>query len=482
MSTQNLDIVQSQRTLMHLSPQQVQFVRMLEMNTAEIEEKVRRELDDNPALESVDNDTPDISGQDNDMFNESPEQLMAADYRSEEEMPFTPKEPASGFRDYNSNALPSLEINAHTTTPTETLLEQLGDFQLSDNQRIAAVYIIGSLDSNGRITRSLSAIADDITIATGKEIPEPDINVAFETVRKLEPPGVGAVDLRDCMLLQLERRQPSSLPLKTAVEIVRKHFNLLSHKHYDRMLQLTGVDSQTFKAAINIIKSLNPKPLSSAESETNDRMRHIIPDFGVEPLDNGRFSVWLTQRIPTLDIERSFRPENATNLNNRNSESDNAFIKSRRDEARQFIDMLDRRRQTLLDVMQAIVTLQQDFFATDNPATIKPMILKDVAAITGLGLSVISRAAAGKYVATQAGVYPLKMFFNERPKDDDDTSSHKISASLSALINTEDGENPYSDQQLTELMNEQGFDIARRTVAKYRERLGFPVARLRKKI
>ncbi len=481
---QNLDISQKQKTLQHLSPQQVQFVRMLEMNTPEIEEKVRRELDENPALEADSDIHEDNNGNDSGDFDESAEQLQAADYSSDEERPFEASADRSGTynRGFTSGGeAVSMDINADENSPIEELMTQLSELDLTPGEREAARHIIGNLDANGRLTRPLQAIADDIAIASGIYVDEQEMRRTFEAIRSLEPAGIGATDLRDCLLLQLQRK-PSSLLRRIAIEIVDKHFDLLTHKYYKRMQSILGIDSDTLARALDLIRSLNPKPWSGGDVRTDERMRHVSADFVVEVQDNGRFSVSLTQRLPHLDIEQSFAlPADSKDSTVRQSDA-TAFIKRRRDDAEQFISLLKRRTETLLAVMRAIVILQADFFTTEEPTSIRPMILKDIAAITGLDLSVISRATAGKYVATAGGIYPLKMFFNERPKDDTDTSSIQIEHAIRHIIDAEDPSRPISDEAITQIMRNKGFDIARRTVAKYRERMNIPVARLRRKI
>lgn len=475
---QNLDISQRQKILQHLSPQQVQFVRLLEMNTPEIEEKVRREIDDNPALEASESHESDTAQAnetaDGETFSESSEQLQNADYRSDEERPFD--------RHYNTpnghgNDV-SMDINAGTVSPTDDLLSQLADYDLTFQEKRAAQYIIGNLDANGRLTRPLQSIADDIAIATGDDISMQNMRNAFDAIRSMEPAGIGATDLRDCLLLQLERR-PRSLAQRVATEIVDKHFDLLTHKYYSRMQSAMGISKDTLREALEFIRSLNPKPWTGAESYTDERMRHVTADFLVERLDDGRFSVSLTQRLPTLDIEQSFAVDSVAG---NKDQSAIAFIRRKRDEAEGFISLLQRRTDTLLSVMRAIVTLQPEFFTTEETSAIRPMILRDIAARTGLDLSVISRATAGKYVATGGGIYPLKLFFNEKPKEDADASSHQIRQVIRDIIDAEDGSRPLSDDRIAEIMTRQGYDIARRTVAKYRERMGIPVARLRRKI
>ena len=252
-----LDISQSQKILQHLSPQQVQFVRLLEMNTAEIEEKVRRELDENPALEAADNDfceNPSAESPETEEFTESAEQLQDADYRSEEDMPFERRFSQSSDE---LNVPAGMDMNVGDNTPVEELIAQLRDYELTPDQKKAAINIIGNLDANGRLTRPLNAIADDIAIATGTELAQDDINRAFEAIRSMEPAGIGAVDLRDCLLLQL-RRKPRTLATRVALEIVDKHFDLLSHKYYKRMQTALGIDENTLRDALAVIRSLNP--------------------------------------------------------------------------------------------------------------------------------------------------------------------------------------------------------------------------------
>lgn len=471
----SLSLEQSQRTLMHLSPQQVQFVRMLEMNTAEIEDKVRHELDENPALE-VAGDSSVMTGDDvsANEWEETSDQMMQADYASAEDMPFEPR-PSSGSRI-------SLEINPAAQSMHDSLLEQLGEYDLDDETRRVAKYIIGSLDNNGRMTRTLSAIADDIAIATSRDIPESTVRHAFEVVRSLDPAGIGAVDLRDCLLLQLDRRQPKTLAIRIATDIIRHYYDLFSNLHYDRIRSRLGISLTQLEDALEIIRSLNPKPGNDAGSEFDDRLRHINPDFFVEPRDDGSFSISLTGHIPTLTVEQNFRVDDTTETDNKHDRAARAFIKGRREQAEQFIGLLKRRETTLMAVMRAIVRIQHEFFLTDDPSVIKPMILKDIAALTDLDLSVISRATSGKYVATPGAVYPLKMFFNERPHEDSDTTAMQIMESLRRVIADEDGSAPLSDRALVDALQARGLKLARRTVTKYRERMGIPAARLRRKI
>lgn len=465
-----------------LLPRQVQFVRLLEMSGPEIEEAVRNELDDNPALEAV--DAQPLSGSEfqtdgnSETFNESSEQLQAADYAGEDEMPSYlaniplrgQTESASFLTDQHRDSLSLLE----------SLNEQLDMIDADSRDVAIARYLIGYLDDNGRLSRSLRDIADDISIATGREVTRNDLKPGLDIIRyELDPPGLGATDLRECLLIQLRRLEPKTLAIRAAQEIIEHNFDLFTKKHLDKLRAALGVDKETIDNAIDVIRSLDPKPGSNINDAGADKALHIVPDFTVVPIEdsseNTRFSVTLNQRLPELDIEQSFviTPED------RNGRM---FVRRKREEAKSFIDLINRRSNTLMAVMQAIVRLQNRFFETEDTADLRPMILKDISELTGLDSSVISRATSGKYVSTRGGIYPLKMFFNDTPTHDEDISSSKIVAALRQLIDSENKQKPLSDRALTEALNKMGYALARRTVTKYREKNEIPVARLRKEL
>jgi RNA polymerase sigma-54 factor len=479
---EGFELSQTQSQIQTLAPLQVQFVKLLEMNTAAIEDEVHRRLDENPALEEVApaSAVSDSDG-DTDAYNETSEELQRADYRDEDDMMPSYRTRQQSGGDDDDRRMP-IDANAASTDMSENLIEQLADYDLSPRDRMFAEYLIGNLDSNGRMTRTLSAIADDIAIHTGHDITRDDLQRAFDTVRSLDPAGVGAVDLRDCLLLQLRRRE-MTIPVKTAIEILDLHFDAFANKHFDRLRTKVGITDDQLREALDVIRTLNPKPGNSDSNAPEDRMMHINPDFVVEPDDNDpteqRFNISLTQRLPELAVAQSYRVGDIAATSARRDKT-LAFIRSRSQEATEFIDLLQRRSQTLMDVMSAIVDIQAEFFRTEDRSTIRPMILKDIAALTGRDMSVISRATNGKYVATRGGLYPLKMFFNERPKEDSDVSSHQILEALKSMIDAEDKRHPLSDDALADMLNARGFDIARRTVAKYREQINIPNSRGRR--
>lgn len=475
----SLKLTTQQKLQQRLTPMQVQFVRMLEMSAPEIEEEVTRAVDEMPALEIADSSHDDNDPVSDGEFNETAEEMMLADYRTDDDIP--------SYRLEASNHSPDDTYREPVTVSTgetliETLTSQLAEHDLTPEQAVVADYIIGNLDDNGYLTRDINAIAGDVAINQGIEVTMQQVRETWDIVRRLDPAGVGAVDLRDCLLLQLRRRRHSEA-VDDAIEIIAHYFDLFSKKHYERISSATGISPARLKEAVATIRQLNPKPGSMLSSgSVEDTSRHIIPDFNVDT-DGDKITLTLLNNIPELRIEQTFSSDTpipgATERERNNAAT---FIRQKRDEAANFIRILRLRQETLYRVMSAIVKLQRDFFLTDDESLIKPMILKDIAAMTGYDLSVISRATAAKYVLTRHGVYPLKMFFNERPKVDTDTSSHEIIASIREIIAAEDKNHPLSDETITGMLHDKGFDIARRTVAKYREKSGFPVARLRKEL
>lgn len=469
---------QELKQLQRLTPMQVQFVRMLEMTGPELEGEVNRALDEMPALEIAENQgvTPD-----NDGFNETAEQVQLADYGNDDDIPSYMLDASN--RSVNDSYYTPVAVNDELTL-AEDLTRQLSELPLSPRQLTIARYIIGNLDSNGYLKRTPEAIADDITFTESVETEAAEVSKVIDIIRTLDPAGVGAVDLRDCLLLQLNRRQPT-VEVITAREIITHYFDLFSKKHFDRLADLLGIDTERLTAAVDIISRLNPKPGNQLnDSAIEHSGRQIVPELQVEIDSDNNLTVSLLNNIPDLALSRSFSldtPVSAT-LTPRQRTDAATFIRTRRDEAQAFIKTLQMRQSTLLNVMTAIASLQRDFFLTGDETRLHPMILKDVAAVTGYDLSVISRATASKYVLAPSGIYPLKFFFNERPKADDDVTSHQIIDAIKTIISQEDKRSPLPDETIAAMLSEKGFNIARRTVAKYRERLGLPVARLRKTI
>lgn len=470
----SLRLEQQLRLQQRLNPQSVALGRVLEMSEPEFEDEVRRELDDNPALEASESRE---ENHDDEGFDESPEQLQRADYGDDDDD--TPLYLSASNADPDHRHVEAASIAPDEgESMVETLMRRLAtESELDEGEMHTAAYIIGNLDSNGYMTRRLTDIATDIAMAGGREPGEEEMRRVFEAVRSLEPAGIGAVDLRDCLLLQLGRRDADS-DTATACRIVTDFFDLYSKRHFDRLQTALGVDKDTLARADELIRGLNPKPASALGSDrAGERTRHMSPDFTVDyDPTNDSFNLGLTGQVPELGVEASFSSESITDP------TAAAFVKAKRDAATTFIQLVQMRTRTLMAILRAIVARQKTFFAEGDTADIRPMILRDIAGDTGLDISVISRATSGKYVLTPHGIYALKSLFNESREGDGDVSTHRLMKVLGDAIEGEDKGNPLSDRELCELLAAQGYDVARRTVAKYRERLGYPVARLRRKI
>ncbi|MDE5942146.1 MAG: RNA polymerase factor sigma-54 [Muribaculaceae bacterium] len=490
--SKSLTLTTDLRQQQKLTPLQVRFVRMLEMSAPEVEEEVQRALDEMPALEAVESEEhlPASNTEDGLPFTESGNDMQRADFKSADDIPdYLENAPRTPLVTSTRQAFyPSDYFEPIVAAPSESLIDtlsnQLAGIPMTDADRKIAAYIIGSIDDNGYITRTPDAIADDVAINEGIDTTPEAVNRIWQIIRHFEPAGIAATDLRDCLLLQL-RRMPRSAETLTAIEMLEKHFDLFSRKHFDRIAQQMGIDLSDVRDAISVITRLNPKPAAPfASSDVDDRSRHITPDFSVEPTPDGQLTLTLLSHIPELRVEATFDNESSIPPGSgARLEEARVFMRNKRDDARNFIRIIQLRRETLFRVMSAIVKLQHDFFLSDNDEDIRPMVLRDIADLTGYNLSVISRAAQGKYVATQRGIYPLKKFFNEKVRDNDDhLTSNRIIAEIRKAIENEDPSSPLSDREITQMLANEGFDIARRTVAKYRENLGFPVARLRKKI
>ncbi len=471
-----------------LSPQQIQVIRLIELSEIELEEQVKQELIDNPALEE-DYDHNDINepdmydGTNNETSGESADEILLADYRNDDEIP------TYLDREYNTESSLREEIPfSGGTTFHEFLIEQLQLRDLSDVDQKIAEYIIGNIDENGYLQRTLPSISDDLLFQVGIDVSADKLGKLLLIIQDFEPAGVGASNLQECLLLQLERRRGTHVS-QLAYEIIDKMFDAFSKRHYEKIQRILDISDEDLKASIEEISQLNPKPGSSWNNTFTDGMNHIVPDFYVEEI-NGELILNLNNsNIPTLRISRSYSDmltDYVGNKANRTKERKDAilFVKQKIDAAQSFINAIQQRQATLLSTMQAILERQRDFFLSGDESMLRPMILRDIAEVTGYDISTISRVTSNKYVQTNYGLYPLKYFFSESRQNEagEEFSTREIKRILKSLIDGEEKKTPYTDDKLCELLNEHGYSIARRTVAKYREQLGIPVARMRKQI
>ncbi|MCH5223971.1 MAG: RNA polymerase factor sigma-54 [Muribaculaceae bacterium] len=449
-----------QKTVMRLSTQQLRFVKLLEYTAPELEEAIDRELEENPALEVEEEATP--------AHDDTPAYRYHASNQGEEKVfDFSPADTSE--------------------TLLDVLLRQLSERTLPEHEKTAARYIIGNIDSNGYLRRPLAGIINDMAFGPGINVSSEEAEAALKTVQDFEPYGVGASDLRECLKLQLIHL-PVSEERDDALDIIENQFEAFTMKHSHRIVSGLKISQERVKKAVDLIKSLNPKP-GSVYASSYEASNVIIPDLIVN-VDDNDISISSNNRIPELVIDKTFSEamrELTKSAEGRKAKKGNEFIVSRYNDARDFIKILKQRQETLINVMTAIVKIQKEYFLTQDIYQLKPMMIKDISALTGYDLSVVSRATTNKHVATPWGVFPLRFFFSDsigadNALDGDTLTNRKIEAQIAKLVENEDKRRPLSDEKIRGEMLAMGYDVSRRTIAKYRDRQGIPVARLRKEM
>lgn len=480
---------QAQQQVQTLSPQQILAVRLLELPTMELEERIHAELLDNPALEegkeAPDNDTEnDYNVDENgDPNPESSEDLSLGDYRTEDDIPDYKLQENNRSKGEVAEEIPFSD----TTSFYETLKEQLSMQDLDAHQKELAEYIIGSLDDDGLLRKSNDTLIDELTIYHGISTTPEELEHIINVIQDFDPAGIGARSLQECLLLQIKRKENS--PLKQIeYDIIDKYCDDFTRKNKEKIIQRLGISEEQYDAAVAELVKLNPRPGSSLGEAIGKNFQQIIPDFIVETEDDGTILLSLNNHnIPELRLSREFTEmldEHTRNKNNQSKESKDAmlFLKQKVDAAQGFINAVKQRQQTLMSTMQAIIDLQRPFFQEGDESLLKPMILKDVAERAKLDISTVSRVSNSKYVQTNFGIYALKFFFSDgyTTEDGEELSIREIKRILKELVNGEDKNKPYTDDELADCLKEKGYPIARRTVAKYRQQLNIPVARLRR--
>ena len=481
-----------QKLQQKLSPQQIQLIRLLELPALELEERVKHELEDNPALEegkeiADDFDRTDEGGDElasNDMEggSETDADLSLGDYMSEDDIPDYKLRELSERTEKKEDVPFSVSESLN-----EYLLQQLGLRDLPEKQVKIAEYIIGNIDDDGYLRRDLSAIADDLVFQAGQDVTEKEIEEVLTIIQDFDPAGVGAHNLQECLLLQLDRREKTP-ETELAIRILTDFFEEFTRKHYDKIMRGLDIEESALKRAIREIMTLDPKPCGSWGGSMETALSQIIPDFVVEAVGGELILSMNNRGIPDMRINREYAEmfqDYAGNKANQTAQMKEAvqFVKQKLDSAQWFIDAIKQRQETLQRTMETIILLQRNFFLTGDEATL-PMILKDVAERAGYDISTISRVSNSKYVQTNFGIYPLKYFFSESMQTDsgEEISTREVKKIMKEHIDGEDKRKPLTDEELASILKEKGYIIARRTVAKYREQLGIPVARLRKEI
>jgi RNA polymerase sigma-54 factor len=477
-----------QKLLQKLSPQQIQVIKLLELPTLQLEERIKKELEENPVLEEggketeyqESNEVEDSGEKDRDQ-----EEFTLEDYMNDEDIPSYKLNANNYSKDDKHEEIPF----SGGTTFHETLVAQLGLRILPPEKAALTEYLIGNIDEDGYLRRDIDNIVDDLAFSTGVETSFEELVELLRVIQDFDPAGVGARDLQECLLLQIQRRGKHNPDVKLAHLILKKHFDEFTRKHYDKIQKRTGASDEDFKCAVEEILKLNPKPGSAFNNPMVKASPTIIPDFLLEEQDGDLILSLNSRNVPELHVSRSYSEmlqDYAKNKKNQSREQKDAvmFVKQKLDSAKWFIDAIKQRQNTLLLTMNAIIDFQRDYFMEGDEKKLKPMILKDIADITKLDISTISRVSNSKYIQTHFGIFSLKYFFSEGMQTDsgEEVSTREIKKILQECIDGENKKKPLTDDKLAAILKEKSYQIARRTVAKYREQLNIPVARLRKEL
>lgn len=477
----------SQKLLQKLSPQQIQLMKLLQVPTMELEQRIKQEIEENPALEEgaeerEEYDDKDEAYEENDEISDAQEEFDINDYLDDDVPQYKTSIKNKGADD-DDKAMPLSGGKSFT----EILMQQLNLQDLTEEEITIAANLIGNLDDDGYLRRELIDIVDDLAFSQNISTTEEELEQILKYIQDLEPAGIGARDLRECLLIQLNRKKSESIPHYTAKKIVENHFEEFTKKHYDKILKKLDIEDEHLKDAIEVIIKLNPKPGGSVKDSAKS-MQQIIPDFQITERD-GKLELSLNGRnAPQLKISKNYenmlRGYAEGGKKTKNDKEAVTFVKQKIDSAKWFIDAIKQRQNTLLSTMQAIMEYQYDYFLTGDETKLKPMILKDIADIVQLDISTISRVANSKYVQTPYGITQLKYFFSESlsTESGEEVSTREVKKILEEAVENEEKKKPLTDEKLAKLLKDKGYNIARRTVAKYREQLNIPVARLRKEL
>ncbi len=476
-----------QKLQQKLSPQQIQLMKLIQLPTQAFEQKLAQEIEENPALESGREETDEFQNNNEQEYDdpgtESIEtEINIDDYLSDDEIPSYRLQANNYSGDEEDSQIPysgGITFNQH-------LVNQLHTFSLSPQEELIAEFVVGCIDENGYIRRTVDDIVDDLAFSENVFTDREEVEKVLKVVQQLDPAGVGARTLKECLLLQLRRKEETP-ERRLAIDILENAFDLFVKKHYDKLAQRFDISKEELKGAIEEIEKLNPKP-GGAYSGNQAAVEHIVPDFTIR-INEGNLELTLNARnAPSLHISKEYdnmlKGYSESKDKTKSQKDAVLFIKQKLDAAKWFIDAIKQRQQTLMVTMNAIMHYQEEYLLTGDERKLKPMVLKDIADQIGMDVSTVSRVANSKYVDTPYGTKLIKEFFSESMKNEqgEDVSTREIKKILQTEIEKEDKKKPLTDEKLSQLLKEKGYLIARRTVAKYREQLDIPVARLRKKI
>lgn len=460
-----------QKQVQKLSPIQIQIIKLLELPGTELEQRIEKELEENPILDEVQDDAGD----------DAPKKVSLSEYGTDD--------PTPSYKLYDNSTGKSLKPEYSTFSVKksfhQSLEDQLGFCKIDERQRQIALFIIGMIDDDGYLRRDVESLADDIDFRLGIKTTPDEVEELLFKIQEFEPAGVGARDLRECLLLQLEGRRKSPA-VNNASIMLEEHFESFTKKHYTRIMEAMGIDQDELKAAIAEIVKLNPRPGGQIDDSYTEQAQQIVPDFIVELKDGEPVMSMPRFSIPELRVNRKYADTLMEAANNASREKKEAaqFVKQKLDSAKWFIEAIKQRQRTLETTMNAIIEFQHDFFIDGDDTAMKPMVLKNIAEKTGLDISTISRVVNCKYVQTHFGIYSLKYFFSEGlvANSGVEVSTREIKTILAGSIAEEDKSRPLTDEELVAVLDSKGYKVARRTVAKYREQLNIPIARLRKEL
>lgn len=470
MLKQGLELKQTQK----LSPLQIQTIKLIELPIQDLEQRIRKELEENPVL---DEDLP----KEKEDEGEAPREVSLSEYKEDDSIP--------SYRlrsdNYSKDERPQYNTFSVKESFTQSLQEQLGYRQLTEHQYSVASFLIGSLDDDGYLRRSIDSVVDDLSFRANVETNEEEVLEMLKVIQEFEPAGVGARDLRECLLLQIKhcKRTPE---VEIAVKILKNHFNDFTSKHFQKIMSRLNISEDQMRAAIAKIVKLNPSPGGQIDDSYNDQAQQIVPDFMLEYQD-GELKLSMPRfSIPELRVNRKYADLliEAANSSEREKKEAAAFVKKKLDSAKWFVEAIKQRHNTLSNTMKAIIDYQHDYFIDGDETHLKPMVLKDIAEKTGFDISTISRVVNSKYIETHFGIYSLKYFFSEglENQEGEEVSTRELKKALQECVDVEDKHKPLTDDELVVKMTEKGYKLARRTIAKYRDQLGIPKARLRKEL
>ena len=490
MLKQNLQLKLGQK----LAPQQIQLMKLIQLHTLEFQEELERELEENPALEVVKDDNgddEDFSSLDSSSdYDEEGSESIDTDFDVDEYLYDDEPSYKTSTSNYSADdeEYDSESLLTEGQSLYEYLMEQIHLLNIEDDDLKIAEYIIGNLDNDGYLRREIKAIVDDLAFSQGIYTTQEKVKEILENyVQKLDPAGVGARNLQECLLLQIEKKVSRDKAVILAGNILRHQFDALTNKHYGKIINKYDIEEEDLKDALEVISKLSPKVGGNFDTQTITINQEIIPDFVIQIKDGQVIPLLNSRNAPTLRVSDEYKEILHTYSHDKNSADHKQaalFIKQKLDAAKWYIDAINQRQNTLMQTILAIVKLQKEYFLTGDEKNIKPMILKDVADITGFDISTISRVVKSKYADTPSGIILLKNLFSDSLTNDDgeEVSTKEIKNHLQEVISQEDKRKPLTDDALVEVLKEKGYNIARRTIAKYREQLNIPVARLRKEL